>query len=157
MSATQAYCDIALDRMEGLRAESIAGYQTLAGFTERRLIPAARTCRSFSLRLEALAAQIERATAQLRTRIEMRIQKQNSEMLASMNNSATRQLKLQHLVEGLSVVGVSYYAMGLLSYILKGLGAPMSGLAGDRLAAFATPAIIAIVWIFLRLRVRHAT
>jgi len=157
MSATQAYCDVALDRMQGLQAESINGFQTLAGFTERRLLPAARTCRSFAPRLESLADRIERATAELHTRIEMRIQKQNSEMLASMNESATMQLKLQHLVEGLSVVGVSYYAMGLLSYVAKGLAPNETGISTDRLVAFSAPAVIIIVWLFIRFRVRRVT
>ncbi|MBW8294464.1 DUF3422 domain-containing protein [Sphingopyxis sp.] len=155
MSATEAYSEVALHRLHALQAEPIAGYQTLAGFTERRLLPAVKTCRSFGIRLESLAQRIERATAQLRTRIEMRIQNQNSEMLASMNESSARQLKLQHLVEGLSVVGVSYYVVGLIAYMVKAVDPVLVGIDSNHIVAYATPAVIMVAWFYLRRRMNR--
>ncbi len=83
------------------------------------MTPATRTCRAFAGRLDALSARLERAAALLRTRIETRVQSQNTALLASVELTGSRQLKLQHLVEGLSVVAVSYYALGILAYLIR--------------------------------------
>ena len=56
----------------------------------------------------------------LRARIETRLGVQNAELLRGLDATARRQLRLQHLVEGLSVFAVSYYAIGLIGYLLQG-------------------------------------
>ena len=48
------------------------------------------------------------------------MEKQNRDVLASMNNRARLQLRLQQTVEGLSVAAVSYYVVGLIGYLAKG-------------------------------------
>lgn len=156
LSATAAYTEIVLQRLESLSAKPVAGFQSLHDFVERRLLPASRTCASFDARLERLHRNIERATAQLRTRIELRIQKQNSAMLTSMENSSKRQLQLQHMVEGLSVVAISYYAVGLFAYVAKGAGHLLPGWDVSLLITFATIPLIAITWVSLRLQVKRA-
>jgi uncharacterized membrane-anchored protein len=153
MSATAAYAQIVEDRIEALKATGIVGFQTLEEFTERRLLPAIRTCASFTARLEALSVRIERATSLLRTRVEMALQSQNAALLQSMDKNAERQLRLQRVVEGLSVVAVSYYAVSLFSFILK----PVAGFMGiphELLAAISVVPIATLVWIFLRRKVR---
>ncbi|MCB1405337.1 MAG: DUF3422 family protein, partial [Rhodobacteraceae bacterium] len=40
---------------------------------------------------------------------------QNQSLLQSMDRRADLQLRLQHTVEGLSVVAISYYAVGLMA------------------------------------------
>jgi uncharacterized membrane-anchored protein len=154
MSATAAYAQIVEDRIEALNAVGITGYQTLEDFTERRLLPATRTCASFTARLEALAVRIERATSLLRTRVEMALQSQNAALLQSMDKNAERQLRLQRVVEGLSVVAVSYYAVSLLSYILKAAG-HYYHVAPEILVALSVVPVMALVWIFLRRKVRQ--
>lgn len=37
-----------------------------------------------------------------------------------------RQVRLRERVEGLSIIALSYYAVGLLGYLLKGFGAALS-------------------------------
>lgn len=154
MSATAAYAQIVEDRIEALNSAGIAGYQTLEEFTERRLLPATRTCASFTSRLEALSVRIERATSLLRTRVEMALQSQNAALLQSMDKNAERQLRLQRVVEGLSVVAVSYYAVSLLSYILKAV-AENYHIAPEQLIAFSVVPVMVLVWIFLRRKVRQ--
>lgn len=154
MSATAAYAQITHDRLTGLSATRITGYQTLEEFTDRRFLPAARTCASFVQRLEALSVQIERATALLRTRVEMTLQVQNSDLLRSMDANAGRQLRLQHLVEGLSVVAVSYYAVGLLNYVLKPLAAWLA-LPYEVVTAMSIVPVVGLVWFYLRRRVKQ--
>jgi uncharacterized membrane-anchored protein len=154
MSATAAYAQIVQDRILALNANSIPGYQSLEEFTERRLLPATRTCASFSSRLEALAVRIERATSLLRTRVEMAVQAQNSILLQSMDKNSERQVRLQRVVEGLSVVAVSYYAVSLMSYILSA-AAHYIHMPHDVLVAYSVVPIMILVWIFLRGKVKH--
>ena len=106
--------------MDWLDPQPLPGMQTLDEFTNRRVLPALRTCENFSSRLEALALDIEQATGLLRARIETRLGVQNAELLRGLDATARRQLRLQHLVEGLSVFAVSYYAIGLIGYLLQG-------------------------------------
>ena len=154
MSATSAYAQIVEDRINALNSVGIAGYQTLEEFTERRLLPATRTCASFTSRLESLSVRIERATSLLRTRVEMALQSQNAALLQSMDKNAERQLRLQRVVEGLSVVAISYYAVSLLSYILRA-AADYYHVPHDNLIAFSVAPVLILVWIFLRRKVRQ--
>lgn len=121
LSATAAYGRIVSERLAWLDPQPLSGMQTLGEFTNRRVLPALRTCENFSDRLEALALEIEQATGLLRARIETGLGVQNAELLRGLDATAKRQLRLQHLVEGLSVFAVSYYAIGLIGYLLQGL------------------------------------
>ena len=151
MSATVAYARIVEERLDALGSSRISGFQSLQEFTQRRLLPATRTCASFSARLESLSVRVERATSLLRTQVEMVVQMQNAALLASMDKNAERQLRLQRLVEGLSVVAVSYYAVGLLAYILHAI-APIIQVPDDRLIALSVIPVFGIVWTIMRLR-----
>jgi uncharacterized membrane-anchored protein len=153
MSATAAYTSIATDRLAQLPCTAIEGYSTLEEFTERRLLPAARTCASFVGRLESLSVRIERATSLLRTRVEMSVEEQNVALLKSMNRTSARQVRLQKLVEGLSVMAVSYYAVGLLAYLFKGV-APLMGTKMELLAALAVVPVFLGVWAYMRAKLR---
>jgi uncharacterized membrane-anchored protein len=154
MSATAAYTAIATDRLTQLPCTAIEGTITLEEFTERRLLPAARTCASFVSRLESLSGRIERATSLLRTRVEMSVEEQNVALLKSMNATSERQVRLQKLVEGLSVMAVSYYAVGLLLYLLKGIAPPLGG-KPELLAGIAVVPVFLLVWLYMRNKVRN--
>ncbi|MGT2466713.1 DUF3422 family protein [Mesorhizobium atlanticum] len=67
-----------------------------------------------------LSRKLTRATTLLRTWVDVDVEKQNRDLLASMNNRARLQLRLQQTVEGLSVAAVSYYVVGLIGYVAKG-------------------------------------
>ena len=106
--------------------------------------------------MEKLSIRIERATSLLRTRVDITTQASTAELLRSMDANAARQLKLQHLVEGLSVVAVSYYAFSLFAKALPllsdGIGVPVKSLE-----ALSVLPIIVIVAVYLRWRMRAAT
>ena len=155
MSATAAYAQIADERLRALDAQPIAGYQSIGHFTERRLLPAVRTCASYAARLEQMALRIERATSLLRTRVDVVVQTQNTSLLASMDRNAERQLRLQHLVEGLSVVAVSYYAIALIDHLIGGF-VPIFGRTRDEASAVLVIPVFCIVWLLLRSRARTA-
>jgi uncharacterized membrane-anchored protein len=156
MSASAAYGQLVDERLSALRVEPVRGHLSLADFTERRLHPALRTCASFSSRLTDLAARAEWASALMRTRVETALTAQNRDLLASMDRRASIQLRLQETVEGLSVVAISYYAVGLLGYATKPL------LEGSRTAVqwFDAVAVLIAVggtWTMLRLMRRRWT
>ena len=96
------------------------GYETWGGFLQRRVAPAMRTCRSVEERQANLSRKLTRATTLLRTWVDVEVEQQNRDLLASMNNRARLQLRLQQTVEGLSVAAVSYYVVGLIGYLAKG-------------------------------------
>src|SRR3546814_3655122 len=76
--------DVCSSDLASLECTDVAGFQSLAEFTDRRLLPAVRTCASFVRRLETLSVRIERATSLLRTRVDLAMQAQNVELLRSM-------------------------------------------------------------------------
>ena len=142
LGASHNYAQIAADRLEGLEVRSCKGFMSLTDFTERRLVPAMRTCDTFESRLRSLSERSGDAIALLSTRIDTRIKAQNLDLLRSMESTFDLQLRLQHLVEALSIVAASYYAVGLVAYMLKGAKAFPAGDTVDMAIALLTPLII---------------
>lgn len=147
--ATKAYEAIVMDRIASLRETRFRNRQMLTEFMHRRYRPAMRTIGSTETRLAAMLERAERAGELLRTRVDVERSAQNQALLARMDRRAELQLRLQHTVEGLSVVAISYYVVGLLSYMLSPVA---TGLAVDKtyLIAALTPVAVAIVWMAMR-------
>ena len=150
-SATNAYYDVALQRMEELKEEEIPGYMTLQEFLMRRITPAVKTCQTASSHLEDISKRVTRASDLLRTRVEMVLQEQNQTLLKSMNHRAHVQMRLQQTVEGLSVAAISYYGMQLFETMLTSL--PTLGVEYNHelVSGFAVPIVIGIVFVGTRL------
>ena len=152
LSATKAYQDIFLARLERLNTRRLDGHQGLSGFLDRRMMPALKTCDAFEERLDGLSERISRAGSLLRTQTEIQIQEQNRNLLASMDRRAKAQLRLQQTVEGLSVIAGTYYGVGLVGYLVKLL--PDSHLPADIsiLQAASVPVIALLIWwVFYRM------
>ena len=149
--ASRAYDGIVEERLDALAEQVVPGYETWAGFLQRRVAPAMRTCRSVEERQANLSRKLTRATTLLRTWVDVEVEKQNRDLLASMNNRARLQLRLQQTVEGLSVAAVSYYVVGLIGYLAK--GTPLFGAEThpELLTAISVPFVVAA-----RLAVRQA-
>ncbi|MDA8622465.1 DUF3422 domain-containing protein [bacterium] len=113
-AACTAYWDLVTARLASLQEQAYDSRITIGGFLERRLQPAIATYQSTERRRHDLAEQIAAMTGLLQTRIELDMQQQNADLLASLNHSAARQLRLQHTVEGVSTVAISYYLVNLL-------------------------------------------
>ena len=150
MSATAAYAQLVEDRLAELDVRPVEGYPSLVDFTQRRFLPAVRTCAAFSARVDQLSGRAAQLTALLRARIETRIENQNARLLASMERSAVMQLRLQQLVEGLSVVALSYYGLGLLGYMLRGIEHIVPGIQGDVIEAALVLPLVATVWLVMK-------
>ena len=140
-------------RIEELREERIEGIQTIAEFMDRRLAPAMRTCESVGERLEACATRLGRVSALLRARVEVALEAQNRDLLASMDRRARLQLRLQQTVEGLSVAAITYYVVGLIAYAAKAAHGVGLTLDPDLAAGLAViPAALAVWWGVRRIR-----
>jgi len=150
MAATRAYAQLVQDRLREVDVHRVAGYQSLADFTERRLTPAVRTCESFSQRLDHLSEGASWASSLMQARIETQLTRQNTELLQSMNRRAQMQLRLQQTIEGLSVFAVTYYLVGILGYAAEGLAARFAWLDVTTLKAVAAPVVLVLCWILVR-------
>ncbi len=147
--ATTAYEAIVTQRIDALREVRFQGRQTFAEFMMRRYEPAMRTVNATERRLQSLADRAMRAGDLLRTRVDVERSAQNQKLLASMDQRADLQLRLQRTVEGLSVVAISYYAVSLSAYLME----PLSGVTGigkGTLTALITLPVVAAVWWMLR-------
>lgn len=147
--ATRAYEAIVHDRIDVLREARFEGRQTLAEFMRRRWDPAMRTVKAAEARLTLLSERAMRAGRLLSTQVEVARSAQNQDVLRSMDRRADLQLRLQHTVEGLSVVAISYYAVGLATNVLLPLG-EAAGLGKTAVAALLTPLVVGGVWWALR-------
>lgn len=144
--AARAYYQLVEKRIEELREVRIEGLPTVGEFMERRLAPAIRTCEAVQSRLEALSQRVSRASNLLRTRVEIAVEGQNAELLVSMDRRAMLQLRLQETVEGLSVVAISYYLVGIVGYAAKGMKGFGMKVDPDMIIGLMIPVIIAFVW-----------
>lgn len=148
-AATGAYDALVGQRISLLRESRYKGFQTLAEFMLRRFEPAMRTVKSSERRLETLAERARRAGELLRTQVDVERSAQNQALLASMDRRADLALRLQHTVEGLSVVAISYYAVSLASYALYPL-TTLLGISKGELSALVTLPVVALVWLGVR-------
>lgn len=146
MNATAAYARLVEERLTELAPHPIRGYPSLADFTQRRLLPAVRTCAAHVQRQQELSMQAHRFASLLRTRIETRIEIQNSQVLESLDRSASGQLRLQQLVEGFSVIALSYYAIGLLDHLIEGLAPRGMQSRASTLLAVLVPLVVVGMW-----------
>jgi uncharacterized membrane-anchored protein len=147
--ATGAYEAIVNQRIEILREERFHGRQKFAEFMMRRYDPAMRTVKSAEARLKTMLERAARAGELLRTRVDVERSAQNQKLLESMDRRADLQLRLQHTVEGLSVVAISYYAVSLSGYFFYPL-AKLAHVSKEMLTAGLTPLVMLGVWLLVR-------
>lgn len=153
IAASYAYYDLVSDRLESLDEKQNGQRQTLRGFVKHRLDPGMKTIKAFEQRAESIAKSISEVLALVRTQLDHSAQKQSQRLLVSMEQRARQQVHLAQAVEGLSVAAITYYSVGLISYILK--GAPNIMLKDNTLVALSVLPVAAIVaWFTRRARIR---
>jgi len=141
--AARAYYDIVERRIAELRERRLPGTQTVAEFMTRRLAPAMATIESVGRRELEFSERVARASRLLSTRVDVARERQNQELLASMDRRAKLQLRLQETVEGLSVAAITYYVVGLVGYAAKALKAAGAGVNPDIAMGVAIPIVAA--------------
>jgi uncharacterized membrane-anchored protein len=151
--ACEAYHGLVLRRIAELREVRLPALQTLDEFMGRRLTPAVATCATVSQRLHGLSERVAQASALLSTRVDIARERQNQKLLASMDQRAKLQLRLQQTVEGLSVAAIVYYAAGLVGYGAKALNAVGVHVNVDIVVGAAIPLLaVAVFWAVHRAR-----
>lgn len=154
-AATRAYYGIVQRRIEDLRGSAAPGLTGVFTYLNRRLIPAMATVKATSERLTAASAHLGRSADLLRTRVDITAEVQNTELLRSLTKGQRMQLRLQETVEGLSIVAISYYVLGVVGYAAKGLKATGLGWDVNVVVGAAIPAVLIGVWWMLRRSARH--
>ena len=147
--ATGAYEALVNQRIAVLRESRFEGRQTFGEFMMRRYDPAMRTVKSAERRLTEMLERATRAGELLRTRVEVERSAQNQSLLESMDRRADLQLRLQHTVEGLSVVAISYYGVSLATYALLPLAEALHW-PKSALTAVLVPLVMIGVWLMVR-------
>ncbi len=149
-NASSMYYEIVKLRISELREKRIQGLQMFREFMEQRLSSAMGTCQLVNSKLETLSTRVQRASSLLSTRVEISMEKQSRDLLKSMDKRAHLQLRLQETVEGLSIVVLSYYLLGLTGYGFKALKAAGLGINAELATGLAIPIVVAIVYMILR-------
>lgn len=149
-SASAAYFELVDRRISDIGESRLAGMQTLGEFISRRISPARATCEWAVRRQDALSQRVSRISNLLRTRVEIEQQQSSQALLEAMNRRQGLQLKLQATVEGLSVAAITYYIVGLVSYLAKGAHAIGWPFSAEATAATAIPVVALGVWWSLR-------
>lgn len=155
--ASRAYDDIVRERVRALDESPVSGYETLGSFLEKRLAPAMRTCQSVEERQANLSRKLSRATGLVRSWIDVEMERQNADLLATMNRRAEMQLRLQQTVEGLSVAAISYYVVGLIGYLAKAVPHELLPVDSAVVTGLSVPfAVLGVWWVVRRIRKHHA-
>jgi uncharacterized membrane-anchored protein len=144
-SAATAYYELVKRRIAEFREIRIPALQTFGDFTERRLAPAMNTCRAVSARQESLSQRVARANQLLATRVDITRERQNQALLESMNRRAKAQFKLQQTVEGLSIAAITYYVVGLIGYVAKGIKAVGVNVDYEIVQAVSIPVVFILI------------
>ena len=145
-SAALAYEAIVRERIAEMREQPLSGMQTVGEFMQRRLAPAIATVKATSVRLSALAERIARASALLRTRVEIAAEAHNRQLLEKLTRGQELQLRLQATVEGLSIAAITYYVVSLALFIGKAMKAYGLNINPELLAGFCTPVVLFFSW-----------
>ncbi|WP_334175931.1 DUF3422 domain-containing protein [Pseudoxanthobacter sp.] len=154
-AATRAYREIVAERLEAIREQHVSGYGGWRGFLQRRFAPAMRTCIAIEARQIDLSTKLARAANLLRTRVDVELERQNRDLLHSMNLRGRLQLRLQQTVEGLSVAAISYYVVSLIAKVAEGLHAEGLPVAPELTTALSVPAVVLAIWWVVRSIRRH--
>jgi uncharacterized membrane-anchored protein len=145
-SATRAYHELVEQRIAQLRETPIPGTQMIGEFLQRRLAPAMTTVHATAQRLSSLSQRVERASALLRTRVDIATETQNQVLLEKLTRGQELQLRLQATVEGLSIAAISYYVISLVLYAGKALKATGLPVNPEMLAGAMIPFVLGGIW-----------
>ncbi len=145
-AATEAYHNIVLQRIAELREKAVPGTQTIGEFMNRRLSPAMATVQATAHRLSSLSGRITRASALLRTRVDIATEAQNQQLLEKLTRGQELQLRLQSTVEGLSIAAISYYVISLALYVGKAGKAAGLPIHPELAAGALVPLVLWAVW-----------
>lgn len=144
--ATKAYSELVFERLSELRETHMQGSQRIGVFIERRFKPSVRYCLATWLRLEQLSKSVAHLSDLLQARVQVEIEEQNAEILGSLNSRADTQIKIQRAVEGLSLIGITYYLLSLVSMIYSALHVLGMELTAKQSLIAASPIVLFAIY-----------
>lgn len=145
IGAAAAYFALVRTRIDDLREQRIEGVSTVHEFMRRRLEPAMNTCQAVAGRLDRLSGRVSRAVDLLRSRVDLTIEAQTRDLMESVDRRTRLQLRLQATVESLSVLILSYYAVGLIHRALSAFKAAGAHIPVELFTGISIPFVIVAV------------
>lgn len=128
LSGAFPYDKIVRGNLDALQEQPVPSIRPISEYICWRITGVADGYQQLLRRIDAMQADFEATVAVIRTQIELRLQEQNLaaqdqnlKLLASVDKTTRSQAILQHTVESLSVIVITYYLSGLGSYLFKGL------------------------------------
>jgi uncharacterized membrane-anchored protein len=121
LTSAGPYDSILRTTVEDLREQPLERLESLGAYVLRRIRGIADGYQRLLQRIEALEHSFERMVAIIRTRIDLAMEQQNLTILSSVDRTTKIQVRLQHMVESLSVVVQAYYLTGLGNYLFKAM------------------------------------
>lgn len=121
LASAVPYDSIIRTTIEDLRERPLERLESLGAYVARRIRGIADGYQRLMHRIEALEQSFEGMVSIIRTRIDLAMEQQNLTILSSVDRTTKLQVRLQRMVESLSVVVQSYYLTGLAHYAFKAL------------------------------------
>ena len=121
LSAAVPYDKIVHASIRSIQEERLPPYRPLSDYLLTGVTGVAEGYQQLLRRIETLKSGFEGIIGIIRTRIDLLVEGQNLALLSSVDQTTKSQAVLQHTVEGLSIIVISYYLSGLGGYIFKGL------------------------------------
>jgi uncharacterized membrane-anchored protein len=121
LASAGPYDSILRTTVEDLREQPLERLESLGAHVLRRIRGIADGYQRLIQRIEALEQSFEGMVAIIRTRIDLAMEQQNLTILSSVDRTTKIQVRLQHMVESLSVVVQAYYLTGMGSYLFKAM------------------------------------
>ncbi len=155
--ASRAYHKLVKSRLELLQETKEGAYPTISNFLNARLDPAIETCNAVQTRQTRFSTDGARTTNLMRTGITLEMERQNGALLDDMVRRTRLQMRLNRMVQGISVAGLAYYLVGLFAFVAKGLKEAAvlpPTLSADMVEAISVPFALLLSWAFMaRVRV----
>jgi len=121
LSAAVPYDKIVHASIHSIQEDHLPPYRPLSDYLVTGVTGVAEGYQQLLRRIETLKSGFEGIIGIIRTRINLLVEGQNLRLLSSVDQTTKSQAVLQHTVEGLSIIVISYYLSGLGGYIFKGL------------------------------------
>ena len=121
LSASIPYDKIVHTTLTSIAEHPMDSYRPISDYVLSGITGVAEGYQQLLRRIDTLRGGFEGIIAIIRTRIDLIVQAQNLSLLQSVDKTTKSQVLLQHTVEGLSVIVITYYLAGLGGYVFKGL------------------------------------
>lgn len=121
LASAVPYDSIIRTTIEDLREQPLEQLESLGAHVTRRIRGIADGYQRLIHRIEALEKSFEGMVSIIRTRIDLAMEQQNLTILSSVDRTTKLQVRLQRMVESLSIVVQAYYLTGLANYAFKAL------------------------------------